>query len=239
MQLASELSEPQVVKLALEMCGAYAIDSIDYSSLYDFQDSPDDSPGMCKRPPLTSAAKLKAYAKRLYKQNSRARSAHFLRYVVDGSASPRETALCMLLCMPPRFGGYGLALPELNKRINLSLSEQLMIGAHHFDCDLYWANSRRVGVEYDSRKHHTALEKQEHDAIRRNMLQYKGVQVIVATRMQVNKPDEFDKLARQIGRAVGKRFRIPEREHIEARTRLREVLFDWDVLPTPEVDPIG
>ena len=231
MQLAAELPEPQVIKLALEMCGSYAIDPIDATGgyLFDARDD-DESPGICKRPPLTSAAKLDAYAKRLFEPNSRARSAHYLRYVVDGSASPRETALFMLLCMPPRFGGYGLALPELNRRIELTPSEQLMVGAHHYDCDLYWSH-RRVGVEYDSKLHHSANDKQEADAIRRNMLQYKGVQVIVATRKQVNKPGPFDKLALQIGRAIGKRFRVPEKKHIEARSGLREILFDWDVLP--------
>ena len=233
MQLASKLSEPQVVKLAMEMCGSYAIDpfaSIE-SDMFDADDE-DESPGICKRPSLTSAAKLNAYAKRLFAADSRARGAHLLRYVVDGSASPRETALCMLLCMPPRFGGYGLALPELNQRIELTLKERLLVGAQHFDCDLYWRQQRnRVAVEYDSRLHHTEQEKQERDAIRRNMLQYKGVQVITATRVQVNRPSEFDKLARQIGRAIGKRFRAPKKEHIAARSGLREVLFDWDAIP--------
>ena len=236
MQLASELTEPQIVKLALEMCGTYALDLAEPSSMFDFSDLLDDDSDICKRPAPTSATKLKAYAKRLLTPNSRAASTHFLRYVVDGSASPRETALYMLLCMPPRFGGYGLAMPELNRRIELSEAEQLMVGAHHFDCDLYWDGRNPVAVEYDSKKYHTALEKQERDAIRRNMLQYKDVQVIVATRLQVNKPNEFDKLARQVGKAIGKRFRAPEKEHIDARTRLREVLFDWDVIPAPEPD---
>ena len=232
MQLASKLSESQAVKLAMEMCGCYAIDPMASfeGGLFDMRDE-DEQPGICKRPPLTSAAKLTAYAKRLFKPDSRARSAHYLRYVADGSASPRETALSMLLCMPPRFGGYGFALPELNLRIKLTLREQLMVGAHHFDCDLYWSHNR-IAVEYDSRLYHTEQEKQERDAIRRNMLQYKGVQVITATRIQVNKPSEFDKLARQIARAIGKRFRAPEKEHIRMRFDLRKVLFDWDVIPT-------
>ena len=230
MQLAGKLSEPQVVKLAMEMCGTYALEMVDLSDMFDPPDLFDDDQGICKRPPLTSVAKLKAYAKRLHATNSRAHSVHYLRYVVDGSASPRETALFMLLCMPPRFGGYGLALPELNRRVNLTKAEQLMVGVHHFDCDLYWTGRRPVGVEYDSKKHHSALEKQERDAIRRNMLQYKGLKVIVATRIQVSKPNEFDKLARQIGRAIKKRFRVPEKEHIKARMRLRETLFKWDVI---------
>ena len=232
MQLASKLSEPQAVKLAMEMCGSYAIDPADSSEPFYTPDPLDDDSGMCKRPPLTNTTKLRAYAERLFASNSRARGAHCLRYVVDGSASPRETALFMLLCMPIRFGGYGLALPELNRRIELNPPEKLLVGVSHYDCDLYWAH-RRIGVEYDSRRHHSALEKQERDAIRRNMLQYKGVQVIVATRTQVNKPGEFDKLSRQIGRAIGKRFRIPEKEHIAARKQLRKVLFSWDVLPAP------
>jgi very-short-patch-repair endonuclease len=139
----------------------------------------------------------------------------------------------MLLCMPPRFGGYGIALPELNRRIELTQREQLAVGVHHFDCDLYWPGSK-VAVEYDSAQFHTASEKQERDAIRRNMLQYKGVHVITATRMQVNSAGRFDKLAAQIARKVGKRLRTPAKEHIAERSNLRKTVFDWDVLATPK-----
>ena len=218
LQLASKLSEPQAVKLALEMCGGYAIDVHD------------EEMGFCKRPPLTSASKLDAYAKRLYKQGGGARALHPLRYVADNSASPRETALYMLLCLPPRFGGYGLALPEMNKRIELSPREQLVLGNRYFECDLYWAE-KRVAVEYDSAQYHTAQEKQERDAIRRNLLEHHGVHVITATRQQVSDEGQFDKLARQIARAVGKRLRAPKQEYVAERSALRKTVFDWDVLP--------
>ena len=218
LQLAVRLSEAQAAKLALEMCGKYAIDPLC------------DDPGMCKRPPLTAAAKLNAFAARMYTSNSRAHAVHFLRWVADNAASPRETALYLLLCMPPRFGGYGLAIPELNKRFKFNQKDRLLISADHFDCDLYWPNNR-IAVEYDSALHHTAQEKQERDAIRRNMLEYKGITVITATRAQVSRESEFDKLARQIARAVGKRLRIPEKRHIAARSELRRTLFSWDVLP--------
>ena len=223
LQLASKLTEPQAVKLAMEMCGSYAIDVHD------------DEMGFAKRPPLTSAAKLGAYAARLHKPGGGARALHHLRYVIDDAASPRETALCMLLCMPPRFGGYGIALPELNRRIELTRREQLAVGAHHFDCDLYWPGSK-VAVEYDSAQFHTASEKQERDAIRRNMLQYKGVHVITATRAQVNSGAQFDKLANQIARKVGKRLRAPDKEHVAERSNLRKTVFDWDVLTAPAAE---
>ena len=224
LQLAPKLTEPQAVKLAMEMCGSYAVDVRD------------DEMGFAKRPPLTDAAKLRAYATRLHKPGGGSRALHHLRYIVDGSASPRETALCMLLCMPPRFGGYGIALPEMNRRIELTLREQMAVGVHHFDCDLYWPESK-VAVEYDSAQFHTAHEKQERDAIRRNMLQYKGIHVITATRLQVNSEGQFDKLAIQIARRVGKRLRAPAKEHVAERSNLRKTLFEWDVLrPTPDCE---
>lgn len=216
MQLASKLSVCETVKLAMELCGAYAIDTL----------NPD--PGFYRSPAHTSAKKLKSYADRLYRSGSRAKPTQFLRWVADGAASPRETALYMLLCMPPRFGGYGLAMPELNRRIDFSFADKLMSGKDHYDCDLYWESSK-IAVEYDSALHHTLQEKQEADAIRRNMLEYKGVQVIVATRKQVNSPAQFDKLARQIASAVGKRLRIPEKKHIAARQELRKTLLQWDI----------
>ena len=221
-QLSVKLSEPEIVKLAYEMCGNYAIDP--FADPYD-----KEAEGFGKRPALTNKKQLIAYIERLYSPGTRARGHHFLRYIADASASPRETALCMLLCMPPYLGGYGIAIPVMNKRITLSFSEQLMVGIHHFDCDLYWPD-KRVAVEYDCARYHTAVEKQECDAIRRNMLQYKGLKVITATRKQVSDPAQFDKLAHQIARAVGKRLRIPEKEHIAARSQLRETLFNWDLL---------
>lgn len=223
MQLASKLTEPQTVKLAMEACGSYAIDAHDCDM------------GFVKRPPLTNAAKLAAYANRMYKENGRARALHYLRYVSDGSASPRETALCMLLCMPPRFGGYGIAIPQMNRRIELTLKEQMAVGSHHYDCDLYWPESK-VAVEYDSAQFHTLQEKQERDAIRRNMLQYKGIHVITATRTQLNSEGQFDKLVQQIARKVGKRLRAPSKEHVAERAALRKTLFEWDVLPVPSSD---
>jgi very-short-patch-repair endonuclease len=141
----------------------------------------------------------------------------------------------MLLCLPPRLGGYGIALPELNRRIELTLKEQLAIGVHHFLCDLYWAD-RGVAVEYDSARFHSVLEKQERDAIRRNMLQYKGIHVISATRLQVSSEAQFDNLARQIALRTGKRLRTPTRAQVTARRALRETLFDWDVLQQSPID---
>ena len=217
MQLARKYTTAQTVKLSMEMCGSYAIDVF-------------DEEGFGKRMPLTNAQKLKAYAARLYSPNSNGKGVQFLKWTVDNAASPRETALCMLLCMPPRFGGYGIPLPQLNKRIELSLKEQLAVGKRHFDCDLYW-QGKRVGMEYDSARFHTASEKQEQDAVRRNMLQHKSIRMITATRLQVNQEGAFDELAHQVARALGKRMPTPKREHIAQRRSLRDTLFNWDIFP--------
>ena len=233
LQLATKYTEPEVVKLALEMCGTYAVDpyaSID-RGFYD-TDDPDERQGMAKRPPLTSRSKLDSLASRMFAANSRARRTHFLRYVTDGSASPRETALCMLLCMAPRFGGYGFKLPELNQRIELEVSERLMVGVNHFDCDMYWPNER-VAVEYDSKLHHSEAENQERDAIRRNMLEYKNIRVITATRKQLNSPGHFNAMAQQIASAIGKRTKTPDQHQIAARMTLRDTAFNWDLFNRP------
>ncbi|MCR5582703.1 MAG: hypothetical protein K6F70_03705 [Eggerthellaceae bacterium] len=57
MQLARKYTTAQTAKLAMEMCGSYAIDVF-------------DEDGFGKRMPLTNAQKLKAYAARLYSPNS-------------------------------------------------------------------------------------------------------------------------------------------------------------------------
>lgn len=218
MQLASKLTVPETTKLAMELCGSFAVDVLF------------DDPGFCRRPAVTSTKKLKAYAAKLYRPNSRARPTSFLRWVSDAAASPREAALCMLLCMPPRFGGYGIELPQMNAKVELNVAEQFMSGKSCYICDLLW-KTHNVAVEYDSMRYHTLQEKQEQDAVRRNMLEYKGIQVITATRAQLNSAAQFDKLAHQVAHAVGKRLRVPDKSHVSARSGLRKTLFAWDIDP--------
>ena len=86
------------IELGMELCGTYtkaAYDTRESFSRYDL-------------PRLTSAQSLEMFLhdnRRIYGVN---RAHEALAFVRDKSASPMETALVLLLCLPVSEGGYGL-----------------------------------------------------------------------------------------------------------------------------------
>ncbi len=65
------------------------------------------------------------FADKMHGVNGRKNALTALKQVVDGSASPRETAVCMCLCLPYRLGGYGFEKPKLNHRIDIRRTQKL------------------------------------------------------------------------------------------------------------------
>ena len=121
-----------------------------------------------------------------------------LSHVQAGSASPMETALTMMLCLPVARGGFGLPLPELNEAIG------------PLRCGLYWP-AARLALEYDSNAYHTGARRIAHDAQRRAELARLGVEVVTVTHTQVIATDELAKVARIVAGRLGRRVRA---EHL-------------------------
>lgn len=103
-QIARVLDTVELARLALELCGTYAL-----------APHPDDP--FRKHRPATSVEHLRAFADRARIAGIRgtARAQAALSLARNGSASPTETVVALLLCCPYRFGGYGLPFPELNR----------------------------------------------------------------------------------------------------------------------------
>lgn len=155
------------------------------------------------------------------------------RHILDGSASPAETALALLLSIPNSKGGYGLPNPQLNPQQRMALpwndlsSGDRADGAwrphRDFRPDLYWPE-HNVAVEYDSKEYHTQPEAMAHDAIRYNDLQDSKCTVFIATIGQLRSVQQSDRLAQQIARALGVRKRIRCKDFREKQARLRRSL---------------
>ena len=86
-QLAASHPLPDQVSIGHELCGSYRI-----GKGYDL-------------PPLTTVAKLKAYAQRAAGMDGIVQTRRALRYVLPDSASSMETTLAMLLDLPAMMGG--------------------------------------------------------------------------------------------------------------------------------------
>lgn len=151
----------------------------------------------------------------------RAQSA--LEYVLSGSASPMETSLMLLLCLPVRRGGYGLPLPEFNARIDFHGRSRAIARRGFARCDLFWSEAN-LDVEYNGRPFHEGEMEYANDSDRIEALKMEGVEVITLARSHVLHLQPFEVKVRQIYQVLGKRWRTPARKQLEKRGELRRLL---------------
>ena len=122
---ARKLPLPRLAELCLEFCGGYR--------LY-----PDDPRGFVDCDPLITRAQLVRFA-RVMKGAKGARAlGRTLAYVRDDARSPMEAVVVLLLCLPPRFGGYGLPMPLLNHRVDIDRSGRKASANGYYVCDMFW-----------------------------------------------------------------------------------------------------
>lgn len=203
-QLACELDVAQLVMLGYELCGSYSF-AADGSAAFETL-------------PQTSVGKLRRHAEASQGAHGVKRMRGALSLVGNGSRSPAETAVAMLLGMPHRYGGYGFPAPVLNYRVDPRGSRRALVAQSHFFCDLCWPD-RRVAVEYDSDLCHTGAERIARDARRRAGLLALGITAITLTRAQLYDERAFHSFALMLAKRLGYRIRI-RCEGFEARRRL-------------------
>ena len=214
LQMAGRLTLVQLMLLGFELCGTYAV--------------VEQGPAQRREAPLTSVDKLRSFVEAAAGAPGRAKALRALRYVRDGAASPMESALTLLLCLPYALGGYGLPYPQLNYHVSVPSTKRKLADRTYCVCDLCWPETSFC-IEYDSELHHADAEKQESDARRRNTLIAMGFTVATVSRGQVMDSGAFNRLAQQIAKRVGKRLRYRDpqftRNHLAVREELWSALF--------------
>ncbi len=147
----------------------------------------------------------------------------------DGSASPMETSLALLLTLPLEFGGFGLPRPQLNVPIDVSISG----GRMTVTPDFLW-REQRVALEYDSDEFHVnkGREQAGRDALRANALLAVGYRVFRATTQMTRTLEGVAVLAGQLAAALGAGLAEPtEVEELRRRRLFAELM--------PKVQPAG
>jgi very-short-patch-repair endonuclease len=214
LQLARISPLPELIMLGYELCGLYRL-SEDQNNL---------EKGFTTAQPLTDTVKLAKFLAGSAGINGRKNALRALRYITDNSASPRETALTMLLCLPYQLGGFGFELPKLNERIDMGKKQRLVASKSHYFCDLYWAKPK-LAVEYDSDQFHTQAQQIASDAKRRNALSAQGITVLTVTKQQINSAAELNKVATLISKHLRKRIQYVDPDFTRAHWVLRKALF--------------
>lgn len=211
LQAASKLSLVQLILLGFELCGTYVV--------------VEGEPARRREAPLTSVAKLRAFIESAVGARGRAKAARALRYILDKSASPMETVLAMLLCLPNKLGGYGIPAAQMNYHVDVPSRMRKLADRSYCECDLCWPEVH-LCLEYDSELHHADLDRRQSDARRRNTLLALGYTVVTVSYDQVANNASFNRLAHQTAQRVGKRLRLRDPEFTRAHLALRSELWE-------------
>lgn len=144
-------------------------------------------------------------------------------YLVKDSASPMETIVYLLLCLPRNMGGYGLPRPTLNAKRTVNTYAQSFTFAHTLVPDLYWA-SAHLDVEYDSDEFHADPLSLAKGARRTLALRAMHVDVISMTSDMLHDEAAFGASVRLVAKKLGYRLPAPRKNEQEKRHKLRDLL---------------
>ena len=206
--MARYLSFAELVEFGFYLCGSYVgIGEKIYS---------------CR--PLTTKNQIKDCIEKNRKVAGAGKAEDALKYVLENSASPMETKLAMLLCLPPKRGGYGFVAPTLNYQIDKQANKWGTTFANYYKCDLTWPEAR-VALEYDSNLYHTGADHLASDSIRRTELINLGYTVISVASPQVTTTMGTKNLANALAKQMNRRMRLFEPRFSEAHAKLRRELF--------------
>lgn len=193
LQMASILSLVELTLLVFELCGSYSVDKAEQA-------------GFRKRPALTTVAKIARYLEKAEGLRGVKQARRAIAMACDNSASPMESKLVMLLCLPSSMGGYEAPLPVLNQRIDIDQRKLTSSGRSYFVADLLWRGKRLI-VEYDSEEYHSNELRIADDVSRRNALDAMGYRVISLRKKHVFDAREFEQEANRILRHLGIYYR--------------------------------
>lgn len=193
LQCTRALDETEAMMLAFELCGTYATER---SSLI----------GAEHTGPLTSCAGIRTFISRNQQVNGAKLILRqkILDYAADNSASPRESALALLLSLPASRGGRGLEPPVMNHRIDADETARKISGQSCFYADLCWPHLH-IDVEYASRRHHSDPNSRLKDGMREHALRHLGWTVIQVSEADLRNPATLDDIANLIRKASKKR----------------------------------
>ena len=215
LQLANTLDLLQLIALGDELCGFYSFDEA-------------SERGVRKRVvPLTNKEELRCYLESAAGIRGQKAALSALDYVVEQSASPMETLDEMLLCLPPRYGGYGLPLPSMNHPIPLSEKAQALIGVPRCHGDICWPDVP-LDVEHNGGFDHSSPHAQSNDRARVNAIAESGYEVIELTDGQISNLAAFEVIALRIAAKVGKRIRPQQLGATKQRLHLRKTIYAWN-----------
>lgn len=205
-QMAETLSLGTLVALGFELCGCYPLEN--------------SVEPLKVRGQLTTPARIAALAERCNGMRGVRKARVAIQYVQAKSASVMETEMCMLASMPVHRGGFGLPVPELNARVNLSPAASKVARSDYLVLDAFWP-SGRVALEYDGRLSHSGEAQQVRDSRRRAAFATEGISMATLTWSQLSSVQEFEEIVAYVRRQLGQKKRARKLDFLDKHSELR------------------
>ena len=157
-----------------------------------------------RAPRLLSAELLAGATSEVGTTQGTSRARRVCELMLEGSASPMETVLGLMLTLPVDYGGFGLEKPQLNHPIDVSPHRGSLTDRDVVTPDFLW-EGRGVALEYDSDGFHAArgAAQLERDAVRANTLAALGFRVFRVTTQMLRTLPGLTLLAHQLAPALG------------------------------------
>ncbi len=199
-----------VTVLACEFAGTYRLGGRDGAARYDCE-------------PVMSARSLRATIDGVYPNAAARRALAVADLMLEGCASPMETALALMLTLPVDFGGFGIKKPLLN--VSIAVDEP-GDGPRSVKPDFLWAEER-LALEYDSAEFHAdkGAVLAARNAARSNALVAAGYRVLRVATHNVSTLEGTDLLASQIAKLLDVELATPDEIQMQRRRRLFIELF--------------
>lgn len=175
--------------------------------------------GLGARSPLTSIRRIEAFIRRNPGMHGSKQARRALGLMVDNAASPPEMFLWSILCLPQRYGGYGLPRFVMNHRIYPSKRAQAIAHRTTLIPDLLHEGARVV-IEYDSNSEHLTASQITRDSTKRMALEADGYKTITVTTRQLADPAEMRHVAEQASKCLGHRMQVRGAGFAEQHRRL-------------------
>lgn len=198
MELAAsgEFDLLDLVEIGYELCGTYVLDS-----------SWDGYTTTGR--PITSVRALTRAAKAWSPRHGARHALDALRHIHDGSHSPMESDVAVLLSYERRRGGLGLGPMVLNPCVDTPEGPRYV--------DILFPEAK-VGVEYKGKRYHS-VEQSARDDRRQNALVGMGYAIINVWYEDIVEDHLYEQLVQSIFRALGRRYRVRS-DAFAARQRL-------------------
>jgi len=213
---ASVLDFPGLVAFGDELCGLYSFDAR-------------EERGFKKRiHSLTSKEKLEKYLLLANGLRGQMLAMRALQHVVDNSASPMETFDEMTMCLPYRYGGYGIVQPEMNMSVTLTKKAAQIAKRRKCFLDMGYSDFN-LDIEHHGKYDHSSAEDIASDRARVNALREMGIEVIELSAEQVNDLFAYEYIIERVARITGKRLPKNALGATSKRIALRNSIREWNM----------